>query len=92
MDDLETYTVNIERGIKYGEKIVQPNAANDYVEKNSSDLVFVVKEMTHPFFKREEHNLKIEVNLSLQEALLGFEKKIKTLDNRFVIFKNEGIT
>lgn len=32
------------------------------------------------------------IKISLKEALLGFEKKIKTLDNRFVILKNEGVT
>lgn len=89
---METYTINIERGIKYEEKITQPNAARDYVEKSSSDLKFVIKEMKHSFFARDKDDLKIEVTLTLGEALIGFEKKIRTLDRRFVIFKNEGVT
>ena len=52
MDDLETYTINIERGVKYEEKITQPNAARDYVEKSASDLKFVIKEAKHSFFIR----------------------------------------
>lgn len=92
LDDLETYTITIDRGISYGEKIIQPNAARDFVDKDSSDLVFVVTEIPHPFFKRDKHNLKVEVTLSLMEALLGFEKKIRTLDNRFLVFKREGVT
>lgn len=92
LDDLETYTVTIDRGISYGEKIIQPNAARDFVDKDSSDLVFVVNEIPHPFYKREKHNLKVEVTLSLLDALLGFEKKIRTLDNRFLVLKREGVT
>lgn len=92
LDDLETYQIQIERGVNYGEKIIHANAARDYVEKSSSDLVFIVNEIKHSFYTREKKNLRATLTLSLKEALLGFEKKLRTLDDRFIVVKNEGIT
>lgn len=55
-------------------------------------MVFVVNEIEHSFFKRKGNDLLVDINLSLKEALLGFQKKIRTLDNRFVVFENQGVT
>lgn len=90
---METYQLSIEKGVPYGEKIIIGNAANDYIDKTPSDLVFIVKPIKHPFYRRRnKHDLQATLTLSLKEALLGFEKKIKTLDNRFITLKNEGVT
>lgn len=75
-----------------GEKITLANSARDYVDKNSSDLIFTIQEMPHEFYTRENNNLNAVLQLTLKEALLGFEKKLRTLDNRFIVVKNEGIT
>lgn len=93
LDDLETYNVTIDKGVKYEEKIILGNSAGDYIDKSPSDLVFIVKEMKHTFYKRKgENDLEAEIRLNLKEALLGFEKKIKHLDGSFFDFKIEGIT
>ena len=39
-------------------------------------------------YKRNGLDLVIEMNISLVEALCGFEKPIKTLDNRTLIVQN----
>lgn len=93
LDDLETYNVNIDKGVKYEEKIILSNSAGDYIDKSPSDLVFIVKEMKHGFYKRKgENDLEAEIHLSLKEGLLGYKKKIKHLDGEFFDFNFEGIT
>ena len=93
LDDLETYRFTIEKGSEDGDKISLYNSAADYVDKNSSDLVFTLKLKPHPFFIRVNmHDLQANVTISLKEALLGFKKKIKHLDGHFVTIENADIT
>lgn len=46
----------------------------------SREIVFVVNEKPHPFFKRLHSDLCIELDITLREALLGFERVITHLD------------
>ncbi len=93
LKDLETYQIEIEEGMKYEEQIILSSSAGDYIDKTSSDLIFVLKEKPHPFYKRKNHyDLEAKVEISLKEALLGFHKKLKHLDGRLIDFKQEGIT
>lgn len=92
MDDIETFHITIEKGMPYGEKIVLSNSAGDYIEKSSSDLIFLVKEQKHDFYQRKKNDLHAEVKISLKNALLGFTKNLRTLDNRFIRVSQEGIT
>lgn len=46
----------------------------------SREIVFVVNEKPHPFFKRLHADLCVELDISLREALLGFERIITHLD------------
>lgn len=39
---METFQINIDQGISFGEKIIVSGAARDYPDKDSSDLVFIV--------------------------------------------------
>ena len=93
MGDLESLGVTIEKGVNDGHKIHLFNSANDYVEMKSSDLTFTVKTKKHAFYKREgKYNLKADVVLTLKEALLGFEKRVKHLDGSFFDIKSNGVT
>jgi len=58
----------------------------------TSDLVFQIIQIPHPFFTRKGNDLYCVVNISLKEALLGFKKKIKHLDNHFVKIDKVTIT
>lgn len=93
MSDLENFGVTIEKGVTDGHKIHLFNSANDYVDMKSSDLTFTVKTKKHVFYKREgKYNLKADVVLTLKEALLGFEKRVKHLDGSFFDVKSNGVT
>lgn len=58
----------------------------------TSDLVFQIVQIQHPFFTRRANDLYCTVTITLKEALLGFKKKIKHLDNHFVKIDKETIT
>ena len=93
LDDLETYHFMIEKGSQEGQKVSLFNSAGDYVDKNSSDLVFTLKMKPHAFFARlNAHDLQATVKISLKEALLGFKKKVRHLDGHFVTIEADGVT
>jgi len=48
------------------------------------DVIFTVKQQTHLKFKRINDNLFHDMTISLEEALLGFKKRINHLDNHLV--------
>ena len=45
-------------------------------------MIVTLKQEPHNLFKREKNDLKITVPISFKEAILGFERNIKHLDNR----------
>jgi DnaJ-class molecular chaperone len=55
-------------------------------------LIFVVKEIPHPVFRRENNDLHTVLEITLKEALLGYEKEIVHLDDRKIPVKKNGVT
>ena len=52
------------------------------------DLIFTIKQRSHDRFKRVGDNLYIDVDLTLQESLLGFRKTIRHIDGKEVLLKS----
>jgi DnaJ-class molecular chaperone len=56
------------------------------------DVIFKFKQSPHSRFRREGDNLHHEMRLTLKEALLGFTRSVKHLDNREVVIEHNGVT
>mmetsp|Transcript_32377 Transcript_32377/g.23913 ORF Transcript_32377/g.23913 Transcript_32377/m.23913 type:complete len:114 (+) Transcript_32377:697-1038(+) len=50
----------------------------------AGDVIFVIKQAKHKLFKRVQDNLYYDLTISLEEALLGFKKRIAHLDGHLV--------
>jgi len=48
------------------------------------DVIFTVKQAPHNKFKRVGDNLYNDLKISLEEALLGFTKRVSHLDGHLV--------
>lgn len=60
-------------------------AARDYLDQTPADLIFIVNYVKHEFYSVDNKvNLRASLSVSLKEALLGFNKKIRTLDGRYI--------
>lgn len=75
-------TINVKPGWKAGTKIRFPGEGDDLGHGPAQDIEFIVEEKPHPVFKREGDDLRMSMELNLAEALVGFTKQIKTLDDR----------
>jgi len=83
--------VDIEKGMKNGEKITFGGEADQSPDIPSGDVVIVVKEVNknHPEFKRQGDDLIMERTITLQESLCGFKFHFKHLDGRDVVVQNQ---
>jgi DnaJ-class molecular chaperone len=48
------------------------------------DVYVKLHEVPHPTLKRDGNNLKINIEISLKEAILGFQRRIQHLDGHTV--------
>jgi DnaJ family protein A protein 1 len=68
-----------------GKKITFSGEGDQEPGLEPGDIIVVLDEKDHPIFKREKTDLHMKMPLTLTEALCGFQKVIKTLDNRQLV-------
>jgi DnaJ-class molecular chaperone len=73
-------TVRIKPGWKAGTKITFPKEGDQSPNSIPADIIFVVKDKTHPHFKREGSDIRYTVKLPLKDALCGSSISVPTLD------------
>ncbi|VDN06947.1 unnamed protein product [Thelazia callipaeda] len=78
--------VHIDKGMKDGQKIHFSGQGDQEVGITPGDVIIVLDEQPHDTFVRKGHNLVVQIDLELVEALCGCTKSIKTLDNRHLVF------
>ncbi|XP_068659299.1 dnaJ protein ERDJ3B-like [Aristolochia californica] len=85
-------TVDIEKGMQDGQEVVFYEDGEPITDGEPGDLKFKIRTAPHDRFKREGNDLHITVTISLLQALVGFEKTIKHLDDHLVEVGTKGIT
>lgn len=81
---LEVY---VDKGMKHGQKITFTGEANANPGLVAGDVVVVLKQEPHGLFERKENHLIMKKEISLTDALCGFDFHIKQLDGRFLHVK-----
>ncbi|KAF7492660.1 DnaJ -like protein subfamily A member 1 [Sarcoptes scabiei] len=84
--------VHIDKGMIDGQKICFSGQADQDPSYEPGDIIVVLEQKDHEVFKRVSPiNLSINMKINLTEALCGFQKTIKTLDDRtLLISSNRG--
>mmetsp|Transcript_9231 Transcript_9231/g.11376 ORF Transcript_9231/g.11376 Transcript_9231/m.11376 type:complete len:416 (-) Transcript_9231:9-1256(-) len=81
--------VHIDRGMRHNQKIVFRGMGDEKPNIDPGDINFIVQEKEHELFKRKGADLLLTKTLSLNEAICGFEWRVKHLDNRDLIIKSK---
>jgi DnaJ-class molecular chaperone len=71
--------------MKDGQKIMFHGEGDQEPVLEPGDIVIVLDEKEHTRFQRSGNNLIMKTTIELVEALCGFQKTIKTLDNRTLL-------
>lgn len=83
--DRNILEVHVEKGMRNGQKIVFGGEGNQEPDLQPGDIVVVLLEKKHAVYKRVQNDLLMTMQLELVEALCGFQKVIKALDNRDLV-------
>lgn len=77
--------VHIDKGMKDGQPIRFTGEGDQSPGLEAGDVVIVLDEKEHNVFRRRGIDLLMQMELSLTEALCGFQRSIQTLDDRSLI-------
>ncbi|KAH8702559.1 putative DnaJ domain protein Psi [Talaromyces proteolyticus] len=86
-----TLEATIKPGLRSGSKI-KYKGVGDQEEGGRQDVHLIVTEKEHPVFKRSGDHLIATVDLSLKEALTGWERIVKTIDGKSIRVAKPGPT
>ena len=81
---LDEIYVFIEKGTPDGHEEHFKDASDEFVNIRPGEVIFKIQEVEHPTFKRKGDDLETTVNITLRQALLGFELELKHLDDHTV--------
>ena len=87
-----TLSVTVERGMKDGDEIVFENEGTQYIGQKARTIIIKLKQQEHELFTRKGDDLYMTQQITLKDALLGWNHTITHLDNHSVYFDKEGIT
>jgi DnaJ family protein A protein 2 len=81
--------VQVEPGMKHGQKIVFAGEADELPGAEAGDVIFVVVQKPHELFKRNGNDLFMEHKITLLEALTGFQFVFDHLDGKQYVVKSQ---
>jgi molecular chaperone DnaJ len=88
----EEISIVVPVGIRDGEMIRMSGMGEAVKGGTSGDLYIKINVAPHPVFKRDGHDLVMNLNLKLSDALLGTKYKVETLDGQIEVSIPEGVS
>ncbi|KAK7086922.1 DnaJ (Hsp40), subfamily A, member 4 [Halocaridina rubra] len=83
--DRKILEVHVDKGMEDNQKIVFAGEGDQEPGLEPGDIMIVLDEKEHQTFRRVNNDLTMQMHISLVEALCGFQKPIKTLDDRTIV-------
>eukprot|EP00271_Cylindrocystis_brebissonii_P007206 TRINITY_DN20466_c0_g1_i1.p1 TRINITY_DN20466_c0_g1~~TRINITY_DN20466_c0_g1_i1.p1 ORF type:complete len:425 (-),score=88.31 TRINITY_DN20466_c0_g1_i1:858-2132(-) len=80
--------VHVEKGMQHGQRITFQGEADEAPDTVTGDIVFVLQQKEHARFKRKGDDLFMDHDLTLTEALCGFQFPLTHLDGRQLLIKS----
>ncbi|XP_058482555.1 dnaJ homolog subfamily B member 13-like [Solea solea] len=77
-------SVDVKPGLKEGTRIIFSKEGDQGPNNIPADIVFIVRQKSHPLFERQDNDLIYKAHISLEMALSGFSVDLETLDGRIL--------
>lgn len=81
--------VHIEKGMRDGQKIIFNGEGDHEPDSQPGDIIILLDEKEHSTFVHAGTDLMMKMPIQLVEALCGFERVIKTLDDRDLVIRSK---
>jgi len=75
-----------------GFKISLMSEGDQRPDEEPGDIHYIVRTVAHPQFERQGNHLRMTVTISLKEALIGFERTFKHLDEHEFKVERDRVT
>jgi DnaJ family protein A protein 2 len=85
--DKKVLDVYIDKGMRHGQRVVFSGEGDQAPDVIPGDIIVVLQQKEHQTFKRDGDDLYMEHELTLHEALCGYELRITHLDGRILRVK-----
>ncbi len=85
-------TLDIQAGMKHGDTIKFDQVADEAVGHIPGDLIFHIHQIADSTFLRQGDDLTMNMVISLEESLLGFEREFFHVDGHRVVVKKDTIS
>jgi len=79
-------TIPIEKGTLSGDLMKHPGMASQLPKKIPGEMIVKIVVKPHTLFQRRDNDLIVDIDVSLYEALMGFEREIVHLDGQILHF------
>lgn len=83
--DRKILEVHVDKGMVDGQKITFGGEGDQEPGLEPGDIIIVLDEKEHEVYKRSNNDLIMRMNIELVEALCGYQRVIKTLDDRDLV-------
>ena len=81
---LETIDIKIPSGVKDGSRVRIKGKGQENAAGEAGDLFIVTRVQPHPYFRRDDIDILLDVPISVYEAMLGTKVDVPTLDGSVV--------
>jgi DnaJ-class molecular chaperone len=85
-------TVDVQSGMRDGDKISFEQVADEAVGHIAGDLIFIVQQIPHAHFSRQGDDLYTSIEITLLESLVGFSKSFDHVDGHQVTVTKSDVT
>ena len=85
-------TVAVQAGMADGEQIRFEQIADEAVGHTAGDLVFVIRQIADPSFRRQGNDLHTSMTITLLDSLIGFSRSFAHLDGHIVKIEKSDVT
>ncbi|XP_060941875.1 dnaJ homolog subfamily B member 13-like [Limanda limanda] len=77
-------SIDVNPGWREGTRIVFSKEGDQGPNSIPADIVFLVRQKSHPLFERQDDDLIYKTQISLDMALTGFSVNVQTIDGRLL--------
>ena len=84
--------IEVERGAPENHTITFEMEGDQYPDQIPGDLVFALRSAPHDVFSRDGDNLSMRLSVTLLEALTGFSRTVRHLDDHTFAVQRGGVT
>jgi len=81
--------VHIDKGMSEGQKVVFHGEGDQEPGLEAGDVIIVLVEKEHSIFHRQNEDLMMKMDITVSEALTGFQRVVTTLDKREIVITSK---